>query len=293
MGLTIHYTLLLPGETPVDTVKVKLEQIRQRCLDLPVQKVDAGLQDFEGKECGHERIESLRELKAPADQSLFYFLCNAGGVLGYEFDDNGKPRGINLIKAKYFMFLHPSRLIGFTVIPGPGCEWFRVRLVRLPKSVLVKGDPTKFSRKFRLPVENADKWVWMGFCKTQYASHKGDGGSIENFLRCHLSIIAILDYAKQIGFEVKVNDEGGFWEKRDVQALCKQLVEYNEFIAAFGGLLKDATAGEGAKIEGPIFSNPEFERLEAKGRAKLAPKIDPKLFELIKTVIRHEKLAGQ
>jgi hypothetical protein len=293
MGLTIHYTLTLPGETSVDAVKAKLDQIRQRCLDLPVEKVDAGLQDYKGNECGHERIESLRELKAPADQSLFYFLCNAGGIIGFNYDDNGRPRVAKLIEAKSFMFLQPSRLIGFTVIPGPGCEWFRVRLVRLPKSVLVKGDPTKFSRKFRLPVENADKWIWMGFCKTQYASHKGDGGSLENFLRCHLSIVAILDFAKQIGFEVKVNDEGGFWEKRDLQALCKQLVEYNEFIAAFGGLLKDAAETEDVKIQGPIFSNPEFERLEAKGRAKLAPKIDPKLFELIKTVIKHEKQAGQ
>ena len=40
---------------------------------------------------------------------------------------------------------------------------------------------------------------------------------LKNFLRCHVSIIAILDFAKQIGFEVKVNNEGGFWEKRDIK----------------------------------------------------------------------------
>ena len=68
--LTIHYILTMPGEMPVDAVKAKLEQIRQRCLDLPVEKVDAALQDFKGKECSHEHVESLREIKAPADKSL-------------------------------------------------------------------------------------------------------------------------------------------------------------------------------------------------------------------------------
>ena len=35
-------------------------------------------------------------------------------------------------------------------------------------------------------------WHWSSFCKTQYASDPRCGG-VANFLRCHISIITLLD----------------------------------------------------------------------------------------------------
>jgi hypothetical protein len=34
----------------------------------------------------------------------------------------------------------------------------------------------------------------------------------------------MLDAAKRIGFDVTVNDEGGYWEKRDVHGLVKAIL---------------------------------------------------------------------
>ena len=53
-------------------------------------------------------------------------------------------------------------------------------------------------------------WNWGSFCKTQYASDPNCGG-IPNFLRCHISVITLLDrMAKLPGLKVTVDDEGKY-----------------------------------------------------------------------------------
>ena len=71
----------------------------------------------------------------------------------------------------------------------------------------------------------------------------------KNFLQCHLTVIALLDQARQFGCLDEVSDEGDFWEKRDVEALVNEIGSWNEMIAAFGGKLKDVL-GDG--VEMPI-----------------------------------------
>jgi hypothetical protein len=100
---------------------------------------------------------------------------------------------------------------------------------------------------------------WSSFCKTQYAS----GHGLDHFLRCHLSVVRLLDHAKELGILASVNDEGGFWEKRDVKALAQQVGEWNQSMAAFVGQLKDMFGGD---FKAPITKYPDFEHLEAKGR---------------------------
>ena len=107
-------------------------------------------------------------------------------------------------------------------------------------------------------------WLWTSFCKTQYASNPKLGG-VENFLRCHLSLIRLLDHARELGMLKHVSDEGGYWEKRDVQALVQEVGEWNEAIAGFAGQLKDQLTGQG--MEAAITRFSDFEHLEAKGRA--------------------------
>ena len=111
---------------------------------------------------------------------------------------------------------------------------------------------------------NLSQWSWSSFCKTQYASNPEYGG-VEHFLRCHLAVVKLLDHAKTLGLLGEVNDEGDFWEKRDVQALAKEVGDWNTMLAGWAGRFKDAF-GEGIVSE--IANFPNFERLEAKGEQR-------------------------
>ena len=42
-----------------------------------------------------------------------------------------------------------------------------------------------------------------------------------SFLRCHLSVIRLLDHARDLNVLHEVDDEGGYWELRDVKALVE------------------------------------------------------------------------
>ena len=68
-------------------------------------------------------------------------------------------------------------------------------------------------------------------------------------------VVSILDKIKQLGFIVEVEDEGGYWEKRDINDLVKEVREYNEYMASILGAMKDATPTE-FKIESPISHFP-------------------------------------
>ena len=88
---------------------------------------------------------------------------------------------------------------------------------------------------------------------------------MENFLRCHLLVVAMLDYAKTLGTLERVSDEGGYWEKRDVAALAREVGEWNGILAAFAGQLQDALSGGPGQLVSEITKFPNFEHLEAVG----------------------------
>ena len=107
-----------------------------------------------------------------------------------------------------------------------------------------------------------ERWSWKSFCKTEYASDLTLGG-IENFLRCHLSVIHLLDHAKALGILEEVSDEGSYWEKRDVRSLAEEVVRWNQQMAGLAGKMKDLLGGD---VEAAIMKFQNFEHLEAGGR---------------------------
>ena len=117
----------------------------------------------------------------------------------------------------------------------------------------------------------AARGQWSSFCKTQYANDPRCGGW-NNFAKAHLSVCAILEHLKGLGFEIGVNDEGGFWEKRDIAALAKTIGEWDTFIAGMAGVMKDVAEKHGMGGESAMSGRPDFERLEAQahGDAKIA-----------------------
>ena len=270
MGLTIHYRLSLPENILLPDVRQKVGALRQVCLDLPFKEVGE-MQEFKDAECNFERL--------PREHPQRWFLIQSDIFVSYKYGSGGKPCRVESCEdGCYSHSVLPQQIVGFSTWPGEGCEEANVGLCRFPKTVMV---PNKLRNKqHRLAVSDG-KWSWHSFCKTQYANSP-DCGGVGNFLRCHLSVVAMLDAAKKLGFDVTVNDEGGYWEKRDLQALVKEIGQWDQFIAAFGGALKDATS---MTLEAPILTRKDFEKLEAEGQA-LLPKQTAAVLQRLAVITR-------
>lgn len=200
-------------------------------------------------------VEKLRQkaLVLPfAECSKLYHLT------GQQADFNKVPRGPKatpehetlswlLIQAHSFDNEYeniPVEVIAFSTWPGEGCEAANFGLCRYRQKETGK----------------LSNWRWGSFCKTQYASEV----SVEHFLKCHLLVCAMLETAQQLGFTIEVDDEGDFWQKRDLKALAKEVGEWNTMVAAYVGALEDAMGGPAGVA--PIKDMPDYEHLEAKGR---------------------------
>ncbi|OLE96586.1 MAG: hypothetical protein AUG75_18745, partial [Cyanobacteria bacterium 13_1_20CM_4_61_6] len=143
----------------------------------------------------------------------------------------------------------------FCVDVGRDCEPLWLGLCRYPATVRIAGK--------ELPTRGGSDWRLSGFAKTQYASLHG----WEHFLRCHRTVVQFLAASKKLGLRVNITDEGGYWPRRSVAALRRNLDGMNRLVAATAGAIKDsgeARIGSG-KVLSPIFAHREFERLEAEG----------------------------
>jgi hypothetical protein len=143
----------------------------------------------------------------------------------------------------------------FSAVPGAGSESVEIGLCRY------KGVPG---------------WRLRGWCKTQYASRHG----WDHFRDCHRRVVDLLRGCEKAGMRVKVTDEGRFWGTRSEWYLYRAITKYDQMVAAFGGMLKDAAESAGERVHGPIFSDPRFEHLEAEGQAKLGSRMSEALRRL-------------
>src|SRR5262249_2710819 len=148
------------------------------------------------------------------NESLFWLMIQSGG-------DVACPWNKNISRT-----ISPTRIIGFDTWPGPGSESANIGLCLYPAEVEWKykvEDDQRFQDKdqngwshfswkkwdrhckrhggscTRAAYDEVRKvrtklagWQWRSFCKTQYASDPQVGG-IPNFLRCHISVVTLLD----------------------------------------------------------------------------------------------------
>jgi hypothetical protein len=252
MGLTIHYKLKAKGTVAI--ARKLIETLHQQAHDLPFKEV-GNIVDLVGDECDYE--------KRGQDDPLRWMLIQAHGTVSISHLPGETKHSSH--------YVSPKRVIAFTAWPGKGCEESNFGLCQFPATITTE-------RHGKIKTKLAG-WNFQAFCKSQYASDPNCGG-VQNFLRCHLSVIAMLDKAKQLGCLESASDEGGFWEQRNLQALVKEVGSWNEMIAAFGGKLKDLLGGD---IEMPIANYPDFERLELAGQSQLPPEME-QLARLIKQV---------
>ena len=134
----------------------------------------------------------------------------------------------------------PETARAFLVNAGSGCETAIF-------GFLLRGDEAGSVRE----------WFWHACCKTQYASTVSDA----HLIKCHTSLVAMLDHAVTLGVDVTVRDETHYWETRDEQRLLAEVHAMNQIVARFAGRFADAL-GDAHRLEAPIFDHPRYEHLE-------------------------------
>ena len=241
-----------------------VERLRQRCLDLPFAEVGS-VQTFEGGARDYRPRNRDDPSRWLLTQSRGHIDCvpGTGGRYRPVREDEDYTASFDVI---------PTAVVAFSAWPGQGCEEANFGLRLLPTRLRVHSDR---NQSYWLPIAERDRgWTWSSFCKTQYANDPRYGGS-RHFLLCHLTTIAALDAARQLGFAVDVSDDGEFWENRSVEALAKKIGAWDRHLAALAGVFMDQAAAAGMTVVAPIAERPDFEHLEADGA------MDPKLRRMI------------
>jgi hypothetical protein len=236
MGLHLNYELSLPATTPEHVVAEKLAELRERAAALPFAAVTnvvrftehdlAERRELNGLSFRH--LEDVAQLGAVwAREELYYISIG---------QPDGEMRPVHLHVPPEVK----TTAIGFAIAVGLGSEPAAFGLAR---------------------IDGASRWWWQQFCKTQYASAHGD----EHLLQCHGSLVKLLDVASDLGLELDVFDETGFYESRDPKQLFEAVGSMNRLIAGFAGRFTDAlrdAGGDSRGVQAPIFEHPDFERLE-------------------------------
>ncbi len=240
MGLTIHYHLQTTLTDHRD-VRALVTSLREAAAAMPFQQVGP-VKEFRDREADYNqsgRDDEDRWLKIQARRHL-------------EVGDRD-------------IAVKPRHIIAFTVLPGAGCEPANFGFCQFPKHVEV-AIPGSAVRRHATGLHG---WSWGSFCKTQYASDPRCGG-VKNFLKVHVNLVRLLDLAAAMTqMTVEVDDEAHYWERRDPKALVNTVGDWNQYVAACAGTIKDLAEREGVAVESAIAGFPNFEHLEAKGLDRL------------------------
>jgi len=312
MGLTINYSLTSRTRS-TERARALVEQMRQLALDLPFDAVDDQLSHI-GPDVCQKPLDDLRDdelifstvLDGCQHVSIPWHRKQHGSVIvqpleiisfwtvpgpGSEWASIGLARYPSEIEAIYSpqdddKFIRAIRKDGTTTWEFNRNKWRRWLQCNGHERWEFPDDD-KFQEKRTIKTRFGSGWRYSAFCKTQYASNAECGG-IPNFLRCHISIITLLDRIAELStMKVQVDDEGKYgpsyytdnpwaeervyaWHegKYDVKALTQEAGEWNEMIAAKFGALNDLLKVKRSpgSLEAPITAFPDFERLEFKGQ---------------------------
>jgi hypothetical protein len=319
MGLTIHYTLK-STQQDLRQVESLVQAMRQLALDLPFEQVGP-IVDLKDQQCNFEARRAELQNGDDEKESLFWLLIQASGYARCPWNRNSS------------YTVYPNHVLAFSTWPGPGSEAANFGLCCYPAQIDRQYDPQddqrshaapkpgqwpcfsyeKYRRLMRRRHKNIpwlgelrqlrqvptklEGWRWRSCCKTQYASNPEYGG-LANFLRCHISVITLLDrMARLPGLKVVVDDEGHYgagtraddWDEARAAgrrptyrrhrgryspvALARTVGEWNEMMSGFAGALGDVLASRGVEGTAAIKDFPNFEQLEFRGRQRrcLAP----------------------
>ena len=231
MGLTLNFQLRLPGELSKAAVLGVLGQLRERATTLGFAQVSPIFTVAPGE-------DFFASLEKPVPFELLFRHMVPCLTRAWETDTRGNAEWTQLAT---------TDVLGFVIDPGDGCDH------------AIFGFGAAMSHGTADRAETAQPpgdWFWDGFCRTQYASTNGD----EHFLRCHLSLVALLDSAIKLGIRVEVSDDGGYWETRSTEHLLAKLRTNNVLMAKIAAKMREALP-DPDDLEAPIFDHPDYEAL--------------------------------
>lgn len=260
MGLTVHYTISLPGRRKKADVEAAMRGLYDHALSL--YQMGALAEEPKLRYFTAEELEKLnvrnKESWSEADQEWSWALIQAGASVKWEYAYKGWTG--DKIKGERWIDVRPLEGWLLKAWPGAGCEECNFVLMRYPSTVEIN-DPRLSALTGKKTLKTGKSgWTGSSFCKTQYASRYGLG----HFIRSHVSVLSLCEAAQTLGFDVDVYDESHFWEHRDLNALIDDIGHWNRLIAGLFGTLSSALP-EGASIQGPIQDYPDFEYLEQAG----------------------------
>lgn len=233
MGLTVHFKLAASADCSAAQAKRLVESMRRVALRFQREGLVDGV------------------LPISSEATTLRRFARDWLILPVPGEENTSA-GAEVCPAKGFLF---------RVDVGEDCEPLWLGLCGYPETILHHGH--------KLPTKTGAGWRLAGFSKTQYASlHDG-----EHFLRCHRAVVDLLAALRTLGVRVKISDEGGYWPRRSVAALRRNLDQMNGLVAAAAGALKDfdEAANGQSRVQSPIFAHKHFERLEAEGAVRVGP----------------------
>lgn len=189
MALTIHYELKKQNCRTRDAAFDTVAALRERALNLPFDHVGE-IVELSGDQCDHKNHRSGDDRFA---------LALRGRAPDPKCDS--LPVGA-------------CHIIGFLAMPGPGSEAAGFGLARYPRTITIERG-TYQGQIWRTSLKG---WSWTDFCKTGHALEPGYGG-LGNFLRCHLTVIKMLDATNDLGVLRGVWDDSGYWDDRNFDEL--------------------------------------------------------------------------
>ncbi len=250
MGLTIHYRLRFDG-SPEEAL-TKISQLREKAMGMSFEEV-SDVRHFTGADCN---FNADKYDNNSADSEWRWALIQSNGR-NIRITSDGKRLKKNEKSSVgcYHISPQPIEIILFRTWPGEGCEEANFGLARYKRYIYFRGQKVLSGL--------GTGWHWVSFCKTQYANEKG----LLNFLRCHTLVVAMLDCAKELGIMKSVDDEGKYWEKRDMKDLAEEVGRWDELIAGFSAMLGKAVGEQNLVSE--IKNHPRYEKLKNIGMQHL------------------------
>ncbi len=126
-----------------------------------------------------------------------------------------------------------------------------LEVVRLP---LLAGEECDTTNLVLARYPGEEGWSGQGNTKTQYAVR---------LVESHLLVLAALDACKAAGILKEVEDEGGFWETRDLKTLARNINASTDMIQRVCGSLKQALEN---RVESPIDTSRGCVRVSGRRR---------------------------
>jgi len=181
MGLTIHYTI---GANTQEQVVKGLEELRSHCLKTGFEEVGK-VHVKEITEKVLDKFWKMQEACSYPNNSVENLNKRDSLVRKMGFDT------WELIMSRN----NVGPMISLSLWPGEGCESCDI--------MFFTDDSYSFWK---------NKYIAKGFCKTEYA---------EEFEKCHLLVCDMLEKMDEMGFRVKVNDEGDYFKTKDIKSLAR------------------------------------------------------------------------